>query len=85
MIKSHNEKQLVETEVIDEIICNCCGEKIQKVEDSENMYYDFQDYITLIKDWGYFSKVIGDGEHHELHICESCYYDWIANFKIRPY
>ncbi|MBS6559409.1 MAG: hypothetical protein KH355_03945 [Clostridiales bacterium] len=57
------------------LYCNLCGREIGSLNDLER-----NDSVLLEKEWGYFSKK--DGEHHRIHICESCYDQWIQTFKI---
>jgi ribosomal-protein-alanine N-acetyltransferase len=54
-----------------QIICNGCG-RILKAER--------QDFLTVQKEWGYFSQK--DLQIHEFHLCEECYDKMIAGFKI---
>ena len=39
-----------------------------------------EDVFTGIKEWGYFSN--RDMEIHKFNICESCYEEMIASFKV---
>lgn len=57
--------------------CNCCGKEI-----IEKQGILKEDSLIIVKDWGYFSGK--DMERHHLVICESCYDNWVAGFKIPP-
>ena len=61
----------------DEIKCNICGRKMNKVRDVFQ-----EDFITIGKKWGYFSKK--DGETHKFVICEKCYDHMVKKFSIQP-
>ena len=39
-----------------------------------------EDYISIKKEWGYFSNK--DTEHHEFDLCEACYDRITADFVI---
>lgn len=75
MVKSHIEEQIQEVEIMDSIICNCCGKDITR-EQSE--------FLTVQSMFGYFTKVFSDGEKHVSEICEECYGNWIKTFKYPP-
>ena len=69
MIKT--EEGMVKTEVVSEIICDCCKKSIDP---------DKNDFVHIEKEWGYFSNK--DGQIHIFHICESCYDTWTGQFRI---
>jgi Fe2+ or Zn2+ uptake regulation protein len=52
-------------QILDKIICNNCG----KVINVKNTVPE-EDYLSIEKDWGYFSK--NDGEKHIFDLCEDC-------------
>ena len=74
-------KKFVNTTVekleIDEVICNMCGQRIEK-----DKFNQFEEYIHFVKKWGYNSKF--DGEDHEIDFCQSCYEKLINQLKIKP-
>ena len=51
------------------IVCNKCGKTCKNFES-----------VELSISWGYFSDK--DLEHHESHICEKCYDDFVKTFTI---
>jgi ribosomal-protein-alanine N-acetyltransferase len=53
------------------VICNACGRTINTEK---------QDFLTMKKHWGYFSKK--DLEIHEFTLCEECYDRMIKSFNI---
>lgn len=57
------------------LYCNCCGKKL-KVENGILM----EDAFEASKEWGYFSKK--DMEVHHFNMCEECYENMVAKFKI---
>lgn len=63
-----------EKKIVD-VICNMCGEKIEKIDDDV-----LHDYFQAKKEWGYFSDI--DGEKHSFDLCQNCYKKLISQFKI---
>lgn len=83
MIKSHEEEKVTTEIVVDDIICNCCGQPIKKHAfdvDTTKPFDIPDDYLEINKEWGYFSDY--DYENHKAHICQTCYKKWIDSFKI---
>ena len=76
---SHIENQTKEVEVLDNIICNICGEPIKITSDIAGMSYD---YIHIHQEFGYRSN--HDNQTHDLDICEDCYSKLINSCKIQP-
>ena len=60
---------------VHEIYCNSCGKKIETTDNNKR-----EDYLSIKKEWGYFSKK--DGEIHSIFLCESCYDIWSKQFKL---
>lgn len=56
-------------------ICNQCGKEI-----FEENGITKEDFIRIIKRWGYFSHK--DGVTHEVCLCEQCYDQWIGGFSV---
>ncbi|NLJ88005.1 MAG: hypothetical protein GX327_04385 [Epulopiscium sp.] len=65
----------VEKEIIDEVYCNVCGEKIKKISSNQ-----FEDYLHVEKVWGYHSN--NDGKKDEFDVCQVCYEKWLKSFEI---
>lgn len=59
-----------------DIYCNCCGKKIM----TDN-YQEREDYLDLVKEWGYFSRN-KDGQVHHFILCESCYDKLTGSFVL---
>ena len=78
MIKKHFEQVIKEEEVIDEILCNCCGKPIKRVNASSII----RDHLHIKKEWNYFSN--NEGQKYELDICEDCCGKILSTFKIKP-
>ena len=57
------------------LCCNKCGKKINNAYGG-----DREDFLHVIKDWGYFSE--RDLQTHEFVLCEKCYDEIIDNFII---
>lgn len=70
MIKSHIKKVIKDEEIIDEVICNCCGKLINK----------HNEHLTIDMLWGYDSNK--ENKRHQFDICEDCYDKFVASFKI---
>lgn len=60
---------------MEKVQCNICGKEFT----IENGLYK-EDFLTITKEWGYFSKK--DIEKHSFRICETCYDEWTAAFMI---
>ncbi|NLK21868.1 MAG: hypothetical protein GX308_07260 [Epulopiscium sp.] len=65
----------VEKEMIEEVYCNICGEKIEK-----DIHNHFEDYLHIEKTWGYNSE--RDGQKDDFDVCQHCYKKWIKTFKL---
>lgn len=65
-------KQIKETE---RIFCNKCGKEIP-IQDGMQK----KDLLSVEKRWGYFSNK--DNEVHCFDLCEECYDELTAGFKI---
>lgn len=66
---------MVVTKKNTELFCNACGKKI-KIEHGILK----EDVFEASKEWGYFSKK--DLQFHKFNICEECYENIVATFKI---
>ncbi len=69
-------KEAAEKEVVEKVICNCCGKEIEK-----NSHGYMEDYIHIEKTWGYTSSK--DGDKTNVDICEECWNKFERNFKIK--
>lgn len=61
-----------EVEVVSDVRCDVCEKSCQT--DCSNISFG-----TLSAQWGYGSQ--HDGEKYEVHLCESCFFQVIANMK----
>jgi len=75
-MKTFAEKNNVSQRLI-EVKCNQCGHSVR----TDKFGY-FDDYVSIRKEWGYFSA--SDGEIHHIDICMDCYTEWIKSFTIPP-
>lgn len=57
------------------VICNQCGKKLA-VKDGIAR----EGFFEVSKNWGFFSEK--DGEIHRWDLCESCYDELTAGFRI---
>lgn len=78
MIKTHNEKIEVDKEILDDIICNKCGESCK---DSSGMNYE--GLIEASVEGGYASK-LGDTVRYTFSLCENCLSALFDTFKFDP-
>lgn len=62
----------VEIESVMEVVCDVC-QLSTRVTSGELQF------ATLQAHWGYGTK--HDGERYELHLCESCFFQAVANLK----
>lgn len=83
MIISHKEIVKREENVVDDVVCNCCGNSLIHKKTSDG-HITCKEYIRIEKLFGYYAEVFEDGERHTVHICEECYAKWIATFKHSP-
>lgn len=81
MRKTHQEFIQVERDIIDEVLCNCCGKPIDPATyDSDTDSKRDPEFIHIRKWWGYYSQF--DGEIHDFDICQECYKKWVSQFTI---
>lgn len=57
------------------IVCNCCGH-----EASADHGLLKEDFVSVDKQWGYFSDK--DMQVHHFDLCEACYDQMIQSFKL---
>jgi hypothetical protein len=79
MIKHHHENRMVDTTVVDDVLCNKCGKSIflNMVDEDGVPYFSG---IPIRQRWGYESKK--DGVETIAHICEECYDEFASSFSI---
>jgi hypothetical protein len=58
-----------------------CGKVIVDTTTNPKIINDF---LTVEKEWGYFSNIFADEENHEFALCEECYANLISKFKYIP-
>ena len=61
-----------EVETVSDILCDVCL-------DSTRVAGDGLQYAILQAHWGYGSA--HDGERYEIHLCERCFFQAVANLK----
>lgn len=62
----------VEVESVTDVVCDVCRLTTRVTTGGLQ-------YATLQAAWGYGTK--HDGEHYELHLCEGCFFQAVANLK----
>lgn len=60
---------------LETLICNVCGKKMVVEEGIVR-----EGVISIDHAWDFFSEK--DGEIHHFDLCESCYDEWISQFRI---
>ena len=60
---------------LESVVCNCCGRRLQV---TNGMVREGVCHMEI--SWGYFSEM--DGEDNSFDLCEDCYRQWIAGFRI---
>ncbi len=60
---------------LETVICNCCGKKLIVDHGIAR-----EGFISVDHAWDFFSEK--DGEVHHFDLCENCYDQLTANFKI---
>lgn len=60
--------------VLDEILCDCCGESCTITEPVVE-----HEYATIEATWGYFSDQ--DGKQFNIDLCENCFNDTLIFIK----
>lgn len=61
---------------IEDVICNKCGKSCKVILDDKTFTYEHANIYTT---WGYGSE--RDGEAHDAHLCEQCFYKVVKGFK----
>jgi len=61
---------------LDKIICNKCGKEIEVIRGVAR-----EDFLEVKKRWGYFSNK--DNREDTFDLCEDCYDELVASFKIK--
>ena len=69
-------KDTIEVRELDKIICNKCGKEIEVIRGVAQ-----EDFLEVNKCWGYFSNK--DNQEDAFDLCEDCYDELVASFKIR--
>jgi len=75
-MKIYMERPAVQQELV-YVRCNLCGVDIER-----DMAGYFEDYVSIVKNWGYNSPY--DGEVHSIDLCQNCYQSWVSKFIIAP-
>lgn len=60
---------------LESIVCNMCGKKLVVKEGIVR-----EGAVMFDHAWDFFSEK--DGEVHHFDLCESCYDEWISQFRI---
>ena len=64
--------------VIDQILCDCCGESCTKEFPTTKPSFDHE-YASIEATWGYLSKQ--DGTVYDIQICEHCFNEVLQCMK----
>lgn len=71
--------QVQENTLVD-LLCDVCGKSCRHDVCFKHPDYGFE-FATIKAKWGYFSD--SDGKSYKIEICEDCFYDMLAYFKLR--
>lgn len=77
-------KKIIKTEtveIIEDIICNKCGESCKKNVMGHDDYYGL---IEVGFSTGYASRKFSDGCYYQFSLCEECLAELFDTFKIDP-
>lgn len=74
------ETKLVEKKIVTDVLCNKCGESCKYHLDNDTFNINS---AIVTADFGYGSTKY-DMEEFEVHLCEKCYAELEATFKIKP-
>lgn len=74
MKKHHNEEHIAITEILDCVICNCCGKQIETP-----MGYNDTEITDIKLSFGYGSR--HDLEMWSFEVCDDCLEKWVSSFK----
>ena len=79
MIQSHKEQVLEEKEIVDNVLCNCCGKPIHKAKDicGKDIFIDYVEFKDNHIERQRYPEYIED-----LHLCEDCVKKINSTFKI---
>lgn len=66
------------TKVVDQILCDCCGESCTKEFPTTLPSFDHE-YATIEATWGYLSNQ--DGTQYNIEICENCFNEILELIK----
>ena len=70
-------EEVIIKELVEKVICNGCG----KEDDGEYVNYS-SSIESFSHSFGFGSNK--DTETHEFELCDECYDNFIAGFKIKP-
>ena len=66
------------TKVVDQILCDCCGQSCTKEFPTTKPSFDHE-YASIEATWGYLSNQ--DGTVYDIQICESCFNEVLQYMK----
>lgn len=75
-------KKIVEIDVINEVLCDLCGNSCSKKSYDElgHSKQPKHEYAEICANWGFYSD--SDNKKYEIHLCEHCFYDVLAYLKL---
>ena len=66
------------TKVVDQILCDCCGQSCTKEFPTTKPSFDHE-YASIEATWGYLSNQ--DGIQYDIQICEHCFNEVLQCMK----
>lgn len=82
MIKTKTVKTEEEREVVEDILCNMCGNSCVTWRREEDNSILGVDGLRGFVEGGFGSKIIGDTVSYTFDLCEKCTMELIEKFKI---
>ncbi len=79
MLKMHKEKRIINKVIVDDIICNKCGNSLK-----DRCDMNYEGLVEISFDGGYASK-IGDMTRVTFSMCEDCLIEMFEGFAIEPH
>lgn len=79
MIQSHKERVTEEKEIVDNVLCNCCGKPVHKAKDicGKDMFIDCIEFTDNHIERQRYPEFFED-----FHLCEECAKKLNNTFKI---
>lgn len=74
MREKHYENALVQTEILDFMICNCCGKRVE----TQRRYNDTDINDVSIE---FKNGSVNNNQYWQFDVCDDCLTKWTSTFK----